>query len=275
MVDIPANSTPASSGGVGAGKWLNVGDSSLRSQLAATGGVDLVNGAAKQTDVDKITSQNSAFAYIEDYANLVSDGDWTASINAAFATGKPVIGSGPYNVSGIINTKGQKIIGSFVVNSSRRGMGAITYNPEMKTPNAIRMAYVSSAYDLSEMMYIKSLGFNTIHHYIDWLVSDGNQDSAGTIQQMLDNCLTAGLRVQLKTEEQGDVTTFINAWDAHPAVFSYSVYDEPATRGISITDQAAKVNTMRPLTKKTLTVVDLAPSSIFKKTIYDGYDIAL
>lgn len=246
----------------------------LRQELAAPGGVDLVNGAAKQVDVDKLVKQNEAFAYVEDYASLVVSGDWTAAINAAFNTGKPVVGNGPYSVSGIINTKGQKVIGSFVVNSSRRSMGNVTFNSDVKTPHAIRMMYVSSAYDLSEMMYIKSLGFNTVHHYIDWLVSEGNQDSAGTIQQMLDNCLTAGLRVQLKTEGQGDITTFVNTWDNHPAVFSYSVYDEPATRGITVATQTTKFNTMRPLTKKPLTVVDLAPSSIYKQSFYSGYDIA-
>lgn len=246
----------------------------LRQELASPGGVDLVNGAAKQEDLDKINKQNDAFAYIEDYVSLVVSGDWTAAINAAFATGKPVVGKGPYNVTGIINTKGQKVIGSFIVNSSRRSMGNVTFNSDVKTPHAIRMMYVSSAYDLSEMMYIKSLGFNTVHHYIDWLVSEGNEDSLGTIQQMLDNCLTAGLRVQLKTEDQGDVATFINTWDSHPAVFSYSVYDEPSTRGISVADQTSKFNVMRPLTKKPLTVVDLAPASIFKQSFFDGYDIA-
>ncbi|MEK8902064.1 phage head-binding domain-containing protein [Escherichia coli] len=246
----------------------------LRQELASPGGVDLVNGAAKQEDLDKINKQNDAFAYIEDYVSLVVSGDWTDAINAAFATGKPVVGKGPYNVTGIINTKGQKVIGSFIVNSSRRSMGNVTFNSDVKTPHAIRMMYVASAYDLSEMMYIKSLGFNTVHHYIDWLVSEGNEDSLGTIQQMLDNCLTAGLRVQLKTEDQGDVATFINTWDSHPAVFSYSVYDEPSTRGISVADQTSKFNVMRPLTKKPLTVVDLAPASIFKQSFFDGYDIA-
>ncbi|MDW3577157.1 tail fiber/spike domain-containing protein [Enterobacter asburiae] len=272
--DVPAASTPESTGGVSPGAWVGVGDASLRTALAAPGGVDLVNGAAKQTDVDKLNKQNEAFAYVEDYASLVVSGDWTAAINAAFATGKPVVGKGPYTVSGIINTKGQKVIGTFIVNSSRRSMGDVNFNSDVKTPHGIRMMYVSSAYDLSEMMYIKSLGFNTVHHYIDWLVSEGNEDSLGSIQQMLDNCLTAGLRVQLKTEDQGDVATFINTWDSHPAVFSYSVYDEPATRGISVADQTSKFNVMRPLTKKPLTVVDLAPASIFKQSFYDGYDIA-
>ena len=262
---------------VGVADWTPQTDPNLRADLASSAagkGVDLVYGAAKQTQVDVLQARSGAFSYIEDYASLVVSGDWTAAINAAFNTGKPVVGNGPYTVSGIINTKGQKVIGSFIVNSSRRSMGNVTFNSDVKTPHGIRMMYVSSAYDLSEMMYIKSLGFNTVHHYIDWLVSEGNEDSLGTIQQMLDNCLTAGLRVQLKTEDQGDIATFINTWDSHPAVFSYSVYDEPSTRGISVAEQTSKFNVMRPLTKKPLTVVDLALASIFKQSFYHGYDIA-
>lgn len=49
---VPANSTPASSGGIGAGKWLNVGDSALRSDLATPTGVNLVGGAAKRSGDD-------------------------------------------------------------------------------------------------------------------------------------------------------------------------------------------------------------------------------
>ncbi|WP_312740436.1 phage tail protein [Cedecea neteri] len=39
---VPPNSTPESSGGVGPGKWINVGDSAIRSDLANGGGASLV-----------------------------------------------------------------------------------------------------------------------------------------------------------------------------------------------------------------------------------------
>lgn len=44
---VPAGSTPLSTGGIGAGAWLSVGDATLRTSLAASGGVGLVNGAVK------------------------------------------------------------------------------------------------------------------------------------------------------------------------------------------------------------------------------------
>lgn len=43
--NVPVNSTPETTGGIGTGTWLSVGDAALRSQLAKTGGVNLVNGA--------------------------------------------------------------------------------------------------------------------------------------------------------------------------------------------------------------------------------------
>ncbi|MGF6563373.1 GDSL-type esterase/lipase family protein [Erwinia aphidicola] len=39
---VPANSTPESTGGIGTGKWLSVGDAALRSDLSGPGGAQLV-----------------------------------------------------------------------------------------------------------------------------------------------------------------------------------------------------------------------------------------
>lgn len=54
--DVPAGSTPDSTGGVGVGKWLSVGDATLRSDLAKDTGADIphfkqpgVNGAENNT----------------------------------------------------------------------------------------------------------------------------------------------------------------------------------------------------------------------------------
>ena len=53
---VPASSTPASTGGVGPGAWVGVGDASLRAALAAPGGVNLINGAAKQSDLNDLST---------------------------------------------------------------------------------------------------------------------------------------------------------------------------------------------------------------------------
>ncbi|MBW7749362.1 hypothetical protein K1J40_10145 [Enterobacter roggenkampii] len=47
---VPANSTPESTGGIGAGKWLSVGDSTLRGELAEPDGSGLVGHGDKTVD---------------------------------------------------------------------------------------------------------------------------------------------------------------------------------------------------------------------------------
>ncbi|WP_324280129.1 hypothetical protein SOP92_10440 [Enterobacter ludwigii] len=44
---VEAGSTPASSGGVGIGAWVGIGDAALRSMLSQQDGVNIVNGAVK------------------------------------------------------------------------------------------------------------------------------------------------------------------------------------------------------------------------------------
>ena len=60
--EVPAKSTPTSTGGVGPSAWVSVGDAALRGDLSAPGGVGLVNGAAKQTDLDSLESYVSELA---------------------------------------------------------------------------------------------------------------------------------------------------------------------------------------------------------------------
>nr|DAP76221.1 MAG TPA: tailspike protein [Caudoviricetes sp.] len=280
---VPANSTPESTGGIGTGKWLSVGDASLRAALAATGGVDLVNGAAKQTDVDKLNKQNEAFAYIEDYANLVVGDDWTAAVQASFDTGKEVIGikGKQYKVTSIINSKGQRISGEFIINTTRYSLGNVLASSETQVSYSekLRICYVESAYDLSELLYIKSLGFNAINHYC-YFDNNGATDSEGTVDKLLNNAYTAGLGVFLGTESAAattDLTTFITNTTDHAAVLGYAVYDEPGARGISVADQESKITTMRSATSKSLIMVDQIPvgGGPFEQCYSTKYDIVL
>ena len=273
---VAASSTPASSGGEGAGAWINVTDNTLRSQLAAANGVSLVNGAAKQVDVDAILYKTGNFTTPEAFISLVTSGDWTNAINAAFDTGLPVLGNGTYNVSGIINTKGQRILGRFVINTSRYSLGNVIAETSNPDSLSIRMLYLESAYDLAELLYIKSLGFNTINHYC-YFANNGTIDAAGTAEQLLNNAFTAGLQVNLGTESPraiSDLSEFVTATKTYPAVFGYSVYDEPAARGISIALQDSKITQLRGLTSKPLSFVDLLTTQPFNQVFSVNYDIA-
>lgn len=261
---VAAGSTPATSGGIGAGAWVDRTDATLRAALAGQNGVALVNGAAKQVDVDKLVKQNEAFAYIEDYASLVVAGDWTAAIQAAFNTGKPVIGlkGKTYKTTAIINSMGQPFVGSLKLELARASIPATTFELSYSAPSedAFRAIYVGTAYDLCEMMQIKSLGFNTVLHYC-YFDNNGSVDIAGTIPQLIKNCATAGLNVVINTQNSvvhnnGTVAQVVAAADPYQNVIGYSVIDEPGSAGHSLAEQEEAISTLRALTTKKLFSVD-------------------
>lgn len=68
---FPVGSTPETSGGVGLGAWVIVGDASLRSDLAKTNGAGLIGGLSKPITFwgavgDGVTNNTSAFNSAED-----------------------------------------------------------------------------------------------------------------------------------------------------------------------------------------------------------------
>lgn len=249
----------------------------LRQELGSPGGVDLVNGAAKKEDTDKLLAQNSAFAYIEDYKSLAVNDDWTDAINAAFATGKPLVGVGPYNVNGIIKSNGQRIVGNFLCVSSRYSLGSIDFSTLPSDFTFFKGMYVESAYDLSELMYIKSLGINTILHY--GYFNANEKDNTGSIQNVLDNCQTAGIRCIVGTEagEAGvDLDAFLIKYRYHPALLGWSSFDEAMSRGISYADQLARQLTIRSKSNKPIAIVDAwHGADVISNLILDDYDIVL
>lgn len=241
------------------------------------------SGGTVQSDLDKLNKQNDAFAYIEDYANLVVGDDWTAAVQASFDTGKEVIGikGKQYKVTSIINSKGQRISGEFIINTTRYTLGNVLASSKTQVSHSekIRICYVESAYDLSELLYIKSLGFNAINHYC-YFNNNGSIDSGGTVTKLLDNAYTAGLGVILGTESPSaisDLVGFITSSTNHPAVIGYSVYDEPGARGISVADQDSKIATMRAATHKSLSMVDQLPAGggPFEQAYSTKYDLVL
>ncbi len=236
-----------------------------------------------KTEVDsKITK---SIVYPESFG-AIGDGvsDDTVSLQSALDTGNQVFLSGTYLVSGIINSKGQKILGPGRISTIRYGLNGlgsvpVPFNSGDINVDKIKMIYLESAYDLSELLYIKSLGINCINHYC-YFSNNGNIDSDGTVQKLLDNALTAGLGVNLGTESdaaKNDLAAFVAATKDHPAVIGYSVYDEPGARGISVADQNSKISQLRSLTDKSLSMVDQLPPGTgpFKQIYSTDYDIVL
>lgn len=236
----------------------------LRQELSSPGGVDLVNGAAKQESVDALNDQNDSFSYIESFSSLAVGDDWSDAIQAAFNTGKVVVGKTDktYKVSKIINSQGQAFIGKLSLQLTRSSIPAATVSAffTIAESNTFRGIYVQSAYDLCELLRIKSMGFNTLLHYC-YFDNNGTIDADGTIPQLVKNAATAGLNVVVNTQNSsghghGTVADVINSVDAYTNVIGYSIIDEPGSGGHSLADQEAAISTARALTKKKLYSVD-------------------
>ncbi|SMQ21009.1 hypothetical protein [Pantoea agglomerans] len=97
---VAAGSTPQKSGGVGVGKWISVGDASLRAELKKATGSQLIGISPSGTLADAL------YFVTPEMFGAVADGvnDDRVAINLAIATGKPVMMQSYYNVSsGSIN----------------------------------------------------------------------------------------------------------------------------------------------------------------------------
>lgn len=236
-------------------------------ELASTHGASLIGTSAGenvQNSLNELNAQNSSFSYIESFSHLVSDDDWSDAIQAAFNTGKLVVGitGKTYKATKIINTNGQPFLGKLKIQMARTTIPNATIEVEYTKAvegEFFRGIYVQSAYDLCELLRIKSLGFNTILHYCYF--DNGPADVNGTIPQLLKNAATAGLNVVVNTENSvahnnGTVAQVVSAADGFRNVIGYSVIDEPGSRGISLANQESAISTLRALTKKKLFCVD-------------------
>lgn len=88
--------------------------------------------------------------------------------NRAFATGRVIYGKKDdvYYVNGILNTKGQQLIGGWKISTSRHSLGVVATDVKVVSIDKyIRMMFVESAYDLTELLHIKALGINLLTHY--------------------------------------------------------------------------------------------------------------
>lgn len=69
---VPAASSPATTGGIGPTGWLDIGDASLRAELAGTGGSSLIGRGTSDVDSDLTAIENQS-ASLEDVILSVSE----------------------------------------------------------------------------------------------------------------------------------------------------------------------------------------------------------
>lgn len=216
---------------------------------------------------------------LADFSEFAVGDDWTIAIQKALDTGKNVKGSGTYKVSSKLTSKGQKLIGDWKINPTHlTHLNDVKCNVDFDSKDVIRMIYMAVEYDLCALLIIKSLGFNMISHYTNFIGHELGKN--GSIDKLLNNATTSGLKVIIDVDqgmEKNNLTMeqLIAKCDSFECVFGYSVYDEPGTRNISVEDQDARLNKLRGLTGKCLTSVDLIVKSNppFYNRISKNYDL--
>ena len=93
---VPADSTPTTTGGVGDGAWISVGDASLKAALAQNNGSSLV-GFGSSTVYDSMVKDVRWYGAVGD--GVVDD---TAAFQLAANTGRVIMTPGTYKITGTI-----------------------------------------------------------------------------------------------------------------------------------------------------------------------------
>lgn len=65
--EVPAGSTPETSGGVGSGAWVSVGDANLRQELASSSGFKLIGSVSNVTQLRTITGSAGDKIFLKEY----------------------------------------------------------------------------------------------------------------------------------------------------------------------------------------------------------------
>ncbi|AYD85862.1 tail fiber protein [Acinetobacter phage vB_AbaP_46-62_Aci07] len=259
-------------------------------QVSRSAGQVIDESGLTQQDINnsvanELVTINTRLGYIvtpEQYGAKANDPtfDSTNAINNALASGSTIYADATktYYVSGALVSKGQALIGGFKISSSKKirpeftsPIGVVnTTSREVPDPANIKFCFVQRSHDLVEFFKLRELGFNTILHYDLY-------NTGGTIQAVLDNARTAGLRVIVATENRSaNVDTQVAFWanyDAHPALYAYSMFDEPVGRAISVATQDSKIAKYRAMTKKPLTVTEYYFTSLSTVPLSFNYDI--
>ena len=173
---IPASSTPANSGGIGENAWLDVSDTTLRQQLSALEGVELIKDAVGHinniSELDATKSKSKT--YIDkDGSVYVFNADDVSSIvasdnNSVFF--KAVSGSGSsgawQKISGIVDREATILVGeSSYYKTISSALLYLSNFRVLATNNAVEVTLMlESGFIMAEQVYLKNvnLGWVTI-----------------------------------------------------------------------------------------------------------------
>ncbi|MDR4898997.1 hypothetical protein RF656_19965 [Yersinia kristensenii] len=148
---VPSGSTPATSGGIGTGKWLSVGDAALRSSLSAKDGYSYIGELQSVADFSGLVKQNGARVKLR---------SWYAGW-ASTSYGKPRGGGEFIYQSGVAKSKHD---------------GCIYFSPTVPYSTTLSnyVTGVGEADSSGSGVWVRDIGDST-HIHTDWAgIGDGS-----------------------------------------------------------------------------------------------------
>lgn len=253
----------------------------LKNSLLSSDGANQVHFGTRK--VGEILSDFvNPFTYMtaEQIANVKSGTgtvDVSGALQTALDTGLAVyLHDGEYLATVSLSGKGQPITGPGRIKTLKEPtiptsvVASVTGIDDRTTT---RMIYVEAAWDLQDLLTIKSLGYNTIVHYGGWANTKPGE-SVGNWEKMFANAKSVGLDVMMGTEWAGATAataTAIGDFTGSP-VIAYVMYDEPIPRSIDKEIQEEKLASFRAATKKPLGVTENCQRGIVQDNLAATYD---
>lgn len=232
---VPAGSTPESTGGIGLGAWVSVGDASLRSQLASE------NGASLIYTKDGVTVQEelNANKRVRVYENLDSAKLDKSEKDILLIKWK-------YGVVEYVKTDtiGEPSSGDGYIFFDAVGSGYIVHANESFNPNGIisfTELWIDSGLDPSIFSFAKSFGISTFVTYT--YMADGVQDY---LKSWIKCAELYGIQIilQIYPEVSKDFDLQISYFNEHmnmDNVVGYYIVDEPTPSTVPISKQETMI----------------------------------
>lgn len=266
---VPAGSTPETSGGVGFGAWVSVGDASLRSELnnPTTPGSSLIKDSSGKSVQDALRTDSADISLYGYTYNSGTDAK-EAILSAISATGRAHL-SGNITVSSFDWPQGAKLTGKSTITYTRRpSLPCVldSYTPVNKTLQ--KGTYVFGDYDIWDMLQLKTAGFNIIMHY-GYAFHDG-----GSFEKLCNAAEAVGIDVIINSPNDTPPVSDI-ALGQRDVVKGFYIFDEPQHQGVPVSSQNARLSAWRNATSKPIVISDNGVWGFQNDTVADGYDIIL
>lgn len=262
---VSSGSTPETTGGIGLGAWVSVGDASLRSELKTNNGSNLIgtnNGLTVQQRLNLDRADISNYGYV--YGSGVDGKDAVLSAISDFGYAHL---SGDTTLSSFDWPEGAKLTGKATITYSRLPTVACeldSYTPVDHT--LMKAVFVHRVFDICDMLQLKTAGFNTLIHYGQAWTNGGNMEKACNAAEAV------GLKLILGGPLYGQTDTPSSALDGRDCVIGYYLFDEPQNNSVSRAAQETRITAFKSFTEKSLCIAEHGIFGFDSNTHPNGYD---